>query len=161
MTDATSATHTTGRGLAQASSRLGRILALSAAERRWLTTAFVALLRARIGLRFRPITQVPVRARTLESDPFASQADRLDAAHEIGRALDAAALLMPRSGCLARALAAQTLLRRRGLPSRVHVGFLRGAGPGRGHAWLECEGEVVVGDHPQLNAFVPTMVFDA
>jgi hypothetical protein len=43
----------------------------------------------------------------------------------------------------------------------LHVGFLRtSAGAVRGHAWLECEGEVVVGDHPQLRAFVPTMVFD-
>jgi hypothetical protein len=55
---------------------------------------------------------------------------------------------------LAQALTAQTLLVRRGLPAELRIG-VRQAGAGNAprieaHAWVECHGRVVVGDHAEL-----------
>jgi hypothetical protein len=48
--------------------------------------------------------------------------------------------------CLSRALTVQAMLARRGQPSRLHVGVVRGSeGALEGHAWVECEGSVVIG----------------
>lgn len=159
MTEAPVTTPTT---VVRVPTRLRRVAALSPADRQWLAAAWIALVRSRLGLRFRPITQVPARAHAWDRDRFPSREARLRAAHSVGRAVDVAASFLPRTRCLPKALAAQALVRRLGLPSRLHVGFLRTAqGAVRGHAWLECEGEVVVGEHAHLDAFVPTMVFDA
>jgi Transglutaminase-like superfamily len=53
---------------------------------------------------------------------------------------------IPGATCLTQALAAQLLLSRRGLPSRLRIGVARGSGPAlRAHAWLESDGVIVIG----------------
>jgi hypothetical protein len=48
--------------------------------------------------------------------------------------------------CLSRALTVQAMLARRGHPSRLHVGVVRGSqGKVEGHAWVECEGRILIG----------------
>ena len=47
--------------------------------------------------------------------------------------------------CLPTALAAQWMLRRRGVPSRLRLGVRRDASALAAHAWLEINGEVVFG----------------
>lgn len=47
--------------------------------------------------------------------------------------------------CLPRALAAQTMLRRRGIASRLCLGVAREGGALRAHAWVEVEGRTMVG----------------
>ncbi len=47
--------------------------------------------------------------------------------------------------CLARALAATAMLRRRGLASTTYLGVRPGARPVRGHAWVRCGRVYVVG----------------
>jgi Transglutaminase-like superfamily len=63
------------------------------------------------------------------------------------------------SSCLARALAAQMMLRRRHLPSVLQLGVRAGAGSElSAHAWLKC-GEVnVVGDESAAE-FTPIAAF--
>jgi hypothetical protein len=59
------------------------------------------------------------------------------------------------SNCLVRALATQTLLGRFGHRSDLRIG-VRKAGDGgiAAHAWLECDGAVVVGDF-ELDHYIP------
>ena len=69
-------------------------------------------------------------------------------------ALDRIAWVVPRvaarmpfrSDCLVQALAAQAMLSRRGIASRVHLGARKGPGGGiEAHAWLTAGGRTVTG----------------
>ena len=83
--------------------------------------------------------KIPVRLR--RADHFS--------ARTIGWAVEALSRNTPgEKTCLAQALAAQVLLVRRGHPALLHIGVLRDdKGAFQAHAWVECEGEVVVGGH--------------
>lgn len=64
----------------------------------------------------------------------------------IGWAVATAARRIPAATCLTQALAAQYLLRRRGLEADLRIGVARAAGePLEAHAWVESRGQVVVG----------------
>ena len=57
-----------------------------------------------------------------------------------------AARAVPRATCLAQALALHAMLARRGRASALHIGIRRQPGF-EAHAWLECDGAIVIGDH--------------
>ena len=65
--------------------------------------------------------------------------------------------------CLTQALAVQAMLARRGHPSRLHIGVMRGGkGELDGHAWVEHQGRVLIGGSvPELARFVPLTAFDS
>jgi hypothetical protein len=67
---------------------------------------------------------------------------------QVVRAVDAASRIVPGgSNCLVRALAARTLLARRGIRSELVFGVARGpAGVLRAHAWLRYQDELLLGD---------------
>lgn len=117
--------------------------------------AALCLLAARLALFFFPFPRLAGRLGTFvaPSDPRVAQAER-DALpgqalviREIGWAVTRVARHAPfRAVCLPQAMAAQTMLRRRGLPSIMHFG----AGPGlekplETHAWLDAAGVEVTG----------------
>lgn len=82
-------------------------------------------------------------------------------ADEVGRAVESAARFVPGAICVARSLAAQAMLVKRGVPSRIHFGFRRlPDGSVDGHAWVEVAGNVVAGD-VGLDDFTRTATFDA
>lgn len=56
--------------------------------------------------------------------------------------------------CLPRALATQLLLRRRGGGASLCFGVARdGDGPLTAHAWVELDGEILIGAVPELERF--------
>jgi len=58
--------------------------------------------------------------------------------------------------CLPAAYAGHLLLHRYGYPSIIHVGVGRDPqGALEAHAWVECEGTILIGDLPDLGRFVP------
>jgi len=62
-------------------------------------------------------------------------------------------------GCLTRALAAQTLLARRGFPAQVRFGvWCDESNRLQGHAWVECDGARVLGGdfHDLCTPMIPT-----
>ena len=67
---------------------------------------------------------------------------------QVVRAVNTASRLVPGgSNCLIRALTAQALLARQGLRSELVFGVARGpAGALRSHAWLRCQGSVLLGE---------------
>lgn len=100
-----------------------------------------------IGLRL-ALRALPYRiVRQLLAAVGAVRASRGVTVRQVAVAIDASVRHLPgTSSCLVRALAAQTLLQRHGHPARLHIGGAKGeSGPLPAHAWVESEGEVVVG----------------
>ena len=68
---------------------------------------------------------------------------------------------IPGAKCLARALAAQVLLARRGHPVRFHIGVDRSSeGKLEAHAWLESGGRIVIGGLADLSRYRPLLSMD-
>ncbi len=59
--------------------------------------------------------------------------------------------LVPAATCLTQALTAQTVLSRRGHDSRLRIGVAKDTqGNLEAHAWVECDGTVVVGESEDM-----------
>ncbi|QNQ11638.1 lasso peptide biosynthesis B2 protein [Sphingomonas alpina] len=117
--------------------------------------AAASMFSARVRLLVFPFSKI---ARTLgafvpPSDPRVAghaegaTADQVKLARDIGWAVRASAPFMPfRSVCLQQAMAAQVMLRRRGIATVMHFGAGRGdEKPIDAHAWLDAAGVKVTG----------------
>jgi hypothetical protein len=61
---------------------------------------------------------------------------------------------VPEASCLTQALTAQVLLKREGFDPRLQIGVARdAAGAFKAHAWVECGGQIVVGDFSETIAY--------
>ena len=60
-------------------------------------------------------------------------------------AIRAASAFIPGSACLTQALVAKYQLERFGLNTQLHFGVAKEKGMLLAHAWLQCDGEVVIG----------------
>lgn len=68
-----------------------------------------------------------------------------------------ASRFVPQASCLTQALALQVLLSRTGNPSSIHIGVARaGRKALEAHAWLECDGRVVIGGG-QVDRYAPLL----
>jgi hypothetical protein len=83
-------------------------------------------------------------------------------ARQIVRAVDTASRFVPcGTNCLVRALTTRMLMARYGLGSTLHLGVAKGSrGNLEGHAWLEHEGVVVVGERGR-DEFLPMPHLDS
>jgi len=113
--------------------RLRKYLRLPAPDRRLLLEAAMLQAAVRLALWFLP-------ARTWHR-PSACVVSPSRAAWAIA----ATTRVIPRSTCLVRALAAQRLLARHGYPSTLHLGVARAPHGLDAHAWLECQGAILLG----------------
>lgn len=128
-----------------------------AGKRRLALEALAELARARL------VTLMPARVYTADlgvlaaapaEEAEAAGAADCERAAEIGRVVAAVAGAVPfRALCLQQAIAVRRMLRRRGIPATVHLGFSRGlrqAVEGRAdlaaHAWVTVGRRVVNGD---------------
>lgn len=118
-----------------------------------MAEACLRLALAEIGLKLFPLKRQglqdlvpapdsPVLRRPAEGGPAERQA-----ALDIGWAVTRIAAYFPRSAmCLAQALVARAMLRRRGIASILHVGVAHSQGAQfEAHAWLEAAGVEVTG----------------
>jgi transglutaminase superfamily protein len=122
---------------------LRKWLALAPADRRLVVEAAWWFVVLRVALRLLPFERV---ARYAERRHQKGRADLAVATGRIGWATAAVARrLAPPRSCLAQALTAQVMLGRRGRPAEIRFGVRREEGRLDAHAWLECEGEVLVG----------------
>ena len=81
-------------------------------------------------------------------------------AEQLSRAVAAVSRFVPRATCLTQALALHILLRRRRLQSRIHIGVVKEYGGAfEGHAWVESEDRVVLGDF-HLDRYTPMLVWE-
>jgi hypothetical protein len=124
-------------------------------RRALLAEAVAYLLAARLSLIFVTFPRLARHLGTLvsPSDPRAGKTktsatpSQARLAKEIGWAVTSAARYVPfRAVCLPQALAAQAMLRRRGVHSVMHFGAARGTEkPLHAHAWLDAAGVEVTG----------------
>lgn len=136
---------------------LRRFRSLAAAERRLLIETALLLAAIRIALplvSFKMLQDLLMRfsrAKGLSHTSGPLPADRLR------WAIHAASRYVPQTrNCLIQALAAWTLLARRRHPAHLRLGVANG--PDRefkAHAWVEHDGQVVIGALPELAAYTP------
>lgn len=118
-------------------------------ERRLFVTALLVLLLVRIGLWVLPLRQLQALLRYLAEATSAPQAHP-DYAVRVARAASLAATLVPAASCLTQVLTTQMLLRRRGLIGRLRIGVEHGPqGMLATHAWIEYNGQVIIGGTPE------------
>ncbi len=136
--------------------RLRRFLALERARRGLLLEAAVGLVWT--GWRLRVSSGAAMRQvrRRMQLDAHGALQDALPVAW----AVRAASRHLPGSyTCLPQALVAQAMLRRRGMAAALHIGtVLEEGGALAAHAWLELDGQVLLGDVPDLARYVPLSV---
>lgn len=146
--------------------RLGSFVRLAPEERALTLRSHWWLLAARVALRLVPFVSL---RRFIESRRArgARRADDWPAA--VRRGMIRAARSLPGSTCLARALAAELLLRTGGHPARLTIGVaatqpMPGATAGTralpldAHAWVESGGVVVAGEG-ELNQYTALVQF--
>jgi Transglutaminase-like superfamily len=127
-----------------------------------LLEAAAALLIVRVGLWTLPFATL-TRIVDWVANPIERQRSAVEAGR-IGRTVTAVARRLPLGmTCLVEALAAQAMLRRRGYVSTLRFGVRSGKNPRTidAHAWLECDGLVVVGAIDALQEYAPMNAADA
>jgi Transglutaminase-like superfamily len=114
-----------------------------AMRRAYLREAAVMLLLARLAVRFVPPARIfawanrpPRRIRRFATDEISRIAWAVE---------NLGAKTWTNAPCLPRALAAQAMLRRRGIAGRLCLGVRRAAGELDAHAWVEIGSHKVVG----------------
>ena len=138
-----------------------RTLRLPVPDRWRRIEAVVQVTRASVELRVLPSRRT---VRLLGAhQPAGADAqvpdDRLREALQIGGAVSRVSRRLPwHPTCLRQALAAQRMLRRRGIACKLHLG-VTSPGALEAHAWVTVGGEAVVG-RPGLERFVPLAAFE-
>jgi hypothetical protein len=138
-----------------------RFGSLNPLDRRLILEAAAVLMFVWMGLR---LFHFPTLQRLL--DFYATGADRANQYRaerfssmvtQVAWAVNAAAARVPASTtCLVKALATNSMLRRRGLASELRVGVREcrsGTKPFEAHAWVECDGHVVIGQVDDLQEY--------
>jgi hypothetical protein len=136
-----------------------RFLRLPGAEQRLLIGALLLVGGVRSALTILPFgTLRKLLARLMR--PPARISSRRHAAERIAWAVTVASRYVPNATCLTQAFAAQFLLVRGGYPAMLRLGVAKGRDGGfQAHAWVECEGRVVIGDL-EGEEFTPLPHFD-
>jgi hypothetical protein len=125
---------------------LRKFLRLSWADRGLLLAACALVGAIRLGLLVFPVKDVRRMLAPISTMPPRSRQTGAHTLDQIAWAVTVASELVPGAACLTQALAAQVLVERAGLQSRLQIGVARGKADGlEAHAWLESKGRVVVG----------------
>ncbi|MCY4634686.1 MAG: lasso peptide biosynthesis B2 protein [Acidobacteria bacterium] len=131
-------------------------LRLPPQQRAMALEAAMRLTLARLIVYYVPMRYWRRRLEAVASDG-SSDAGRQPLGRAVGRMVRRVARRLPFEAlCLPQAMAAQWMLRRRGVSARLWIGVRRPA-PGRPlayHAWLTVDGESVIGGRP-ARACVP------
>jgi len=137
-------------------SHLRSFLRLSSSERSLLFKAALLLGGIGLGVKLLPFRTLRRLVDLLRSPAEEPATVEWFSVEKIAWAVELASRYVPAT-CLSRALAAQVLLTRRGHPALLHFGVAKEAGQFSAHAWLESEGQVVVGGH-ELERYTPLVV---
>ena len=133
-----------------------RLRRLSAHDLSLLLEAWALFWTARLAVIVLPFRWMrPVLGRTGAESPATVPDPILARARRIGWAVVRVSQLLPssRGTCLAQAIAAQTMLRRRGIAATVYLGVARKDGEKlAAHAWVR-SGEVILTGRPGHRRF--------
>lgn len=137
---------------------LKHFLRIPFARKRLLFEALVCLATARLAMACVPFRRIAAWLGTAGAEsPASVTPEQAQAADAVGSAVSALARRVPWDGrCLAQALAATAMLRRRGVDGTVSFGVREGEPAGfEAHAWLRVGSRVVTGgaSHEHFKAF--------
>jgi Transglutaminase-like superfamily len=137
-----------------------RLARLRRVDRRLALEAIWELARATLEIRF-TASRDTVRLLGLidrDGDEPAVPIPQLREARRVGNMVERAARHLPwHPTCLRQALAVKRMLRRRGIPCRLHLG-VESASEGVAHAWVTVDDRPVVGRRGH-ERFVPLAAF--
>lgn len=137
-----------------------RLVRLRGEDRRRALEAIWELTRATLAIRFTPSRDSVRLLGSIDRDgeePAVPPA-QLGEARRVGNMVERAARRLPwHPTCLRKALAVKRMLRRRGIPCRLHLG-VQSASVGVAHAWVTVDGQPVVGRRGR-ERFVPLAAF--
>jgi hypothetical protein len=132
---------------------LHKFLGLPAAERWLLVKAALLLGGTRLGLRLLPFRILRRVVESLSRPSVWLPAPDSFSTARIVWAVELVSRYVPTT-CLSRALSAQVLLARREYPVLLHFGAVKDGERFLAHAWLESEGQVVIGGQV-LEPYIP------
>jgi Transglutaminase-like superfamily len=138
--------------------RLRRLLGLSASDRCLLIKAFVLIGIIRLGLLALPFRVVLQFLETISQPAIKSgQSTSHASVRKIAWAVKVISRSMPgKVKCLARALTTQTLMNWQGHSCEFRIGVAKSnGGTLEAHAWVEYQGQVVIGNLQDLSRFIP------
>lgn len=139
--------------------RLRKFLRLSAAEKRLLLKAALLLGTIKLCLKLLPFQTLHRLVNNLSKPSRRLAKGIRSSVEKVGWAVELAGRHVPGT-CLTRAMAAQIMLARRGYPVLLHIGVAREAEEQfLAHAWLECEGRVIVGEY-ELERYIPLVALE-
>jgi len=129
--------------------RLNKFFALPPADRRLLVNSIWLVGAVRLGLWLLPF---PTLRRLLAKlSKGTSNQVNPDLLGRVAWAVTVSSEYVPQATCLTQALATKILLGRRGQPAVLRIGVTREeGGEFIAHAWLESNGEVVIGGSGSL-----------
>ena len=134
--------------------RLSRFLDLPWPDRLLLVRALVVLLAVRAGMRFLPCRLLWRLVSALGRG--GAGRPESDLRRRVAWALGMIGPYIRSTTCLPQALAAAVLLARGGDEPLIRIGVARnGQGGLEAHAWVECDGQVVVGFLSDLARYTP------
>jgi hypothetical protein len=96
------------------------------------------------------------RLRRIASQTSAKPAFKRFSIEQIAWAINVVSQYVPAATCLTQALAGQALLRQAGFDPILRIGVRRYEDHSFGaHAWVECDGDVVIGHGETLEQYTP------
>ena len=127
----------------------------------WRTLPLVWIIR--LGLWVLPFAVMKRFAARIARRPNlpSVESPTLEQLRELVWAVERASERVPQATCLTQALAIQILLARRGYHSQIHIGVAKNKeGLFQAHAWVECEGRILVGGRNGLSNWAPLTALD-
>jgi hypothetical protein len=140
---------------------LYKILRLKNRDRQLLLITFTLLGAIRLGLWLLPFPKWRRLLSHLMQPKSKLQGANPTSVSQVVWAVSVASRYMPGGvKCLARALATQVLLSQHGHPADLHIGVAKGEGGQlEAHAWVESQGQIVIGHLSNLSRFTPLPAF--
>jgi transglutaminase superfamily protein len=129
---------------------------LAATDRRLLVTSALLLGAFRLGLWLLPFQTVRRLLASMTGATTPLHDIEQPSIERIAWAVAAASQYIPKATCLTQAMATQVLLEWQGHAARLCIGVARGdVGQFQAHAWVECQGRVVIGGTDAPSRFTP------
>ena len=141
--------------------RLGRALRLPAGERAFLFQAWALFLIVEFALHLVPFRRLLAVARAPRATGPADYICPVPPLARLAWLTEVAGrYASAHPTCLKKALVLSWLLRRRGVATALHIGVARWDGRLAAHAWLEQNGEVILGG-PERDQYERLLASDA
>ncbi len=142
--------------------QLHKFLSLTLGEKQLLLSSFILLGLVRLGLLLLPFgTLQQFMASISQVNAVKAKQYSAPTIEIIAKTVNISSRYMPGGAkCLARALTTQVLMNRFGYLSELRIGVAKGErGEFEAHAWVESQGEIVIGHLTDLDRYSPMPSF--